>query len=193
MFDKKEFEDFIERLKYHHKGEGVREHGTAAPLFLVQEEKVIYGMDRDYTDDYVWVCSEDRECSYETDDGLLEAIEEDSRETGVVYDDFDLSVDDEITYNGDVVYEKIWLRKQWETVNCHFTKEAAEAFINRKGHDHEKLRIYVATQYWCKEWCNVVHALLSGQITYNENNVDNTDDSEFIENLLAFSRTKGDK
>lgn len=176
MFGKKQFEDFVKRLKYHHKGEGVREHGTADPLFLVQEEKVIYGMDKNYTDDYIWVCSNDSEYSYKTDEGLLEAMEKDSRETGVVYDDFDLSVDDEITCDGDVVYEKIWLKKQWITVNCHFTKEAAEAFINRKGHDYEKLRIYVDSQYWCKEWCDVVEGLITGQLTFDD---DGYSDAQF--------------
>lgn len=44
------FADFIERLKYHHRGEGVSRHITADPIFMVQKESTIYGMDTDYCD-----------------------------------------------------------------------------------------------------------------------------------------------
>ncbi|MDO3404429.1 hypothetical protein QWI28_05030 [Citrobacter freundii] len=44
------FADFVERLKYHHRGEGVSRHITASPIFMVQKQSTIYGMDTDYCD-----------------------------------------------------------------------------------------------------------------------------------------------
>lgn len=193
MFDKKEFEDFIERLRYHNKGEGVQKHGTADPIFMVQKKELIFGLEDGYADYYVWVDTSDDGDVFETDEELEERINEDFEETGLRYDEYFLAHDYEITINGHIAFKKFGVKEFWQTVNCHFTREGAEAFIERKKHDYSELRIYVDTQYWSREWRDVVHALLSGQITYNENNVDNTDDSEFIENLLAFSKTKGEK
>lgn len=184
MFDKKEFEDFIERLKYHHKGEGVREHGTADPVFLVQEKELIYGLEDGYADYYVWFYTSDDGDVFETDEELEERINKDFEEVGLRYDEYFLAHDHEITIDGHIAFKKIGVKEIWSTVNCHFTREAAEAFIKRKGHDYKNLRIYVDSQYWCEEWCNVVEGLITGQLTFNESVEKDIEDVEMVTNLL---------
>lgn len=56
--------------------------------------------------------------------------------------------------------------RRWEIVNSHFTHEAAQAFIYRKGHDYPPLRIYVEAQIYCWEYEAIKAAILDGTLTY---------------------------
>ena len=71
MFNKKEFEDFIERLRYHNKGDGVQKHGTADPIFMVQKKELIFGLEDGYADYYVWVDTSDDGDVFERRGGKL--------------------------------------------------------------------------------------------------------------------------
>jgi cell division ATPase FtsA len=41
---------------------------------------------------------------------------------------------------------------KWEYVTAHLTKKAAELFIEENKHRYNELRIFVNSQYRCKEW-----------------------------------------
>ena len=60
-------------------------------------------------------------------------------------------------------------KEEWEHVNSHFTKDAAEAFIKRKKHDYrEGMRVYVESQYYAWEFNAIKSAILSGRLVYSE-------------------------
>lgn len=169
------FDDFITRLKHDCKGAGVDKHWTADAIFLVQRKERKWGLSSEYSDkrcivdsanarDWAspkeyWAdcCNEERvslnilameraECGY------LEIEEEDQ---------WDLFADGEIEDCSVVYYEDHWV-----TVNSHFTNDAAEAFIARKGHDYNELRVYVDAQSYCSEYNTIKQALMDGSIAF---------------------------
>jgi hypothetical protein len=76
----------------------------------------------------------------------LDALDDDCRKTGK--------------------WEKVYYDDRWDYVCAHFTKEAAEAFIARKKHDHDELRIYVDCQLYCWEYNAIIEGLLTGKIVF---------------------------
>lgn len=142
------FEDFITRLKHHHRGEGVSDHCTRDPLFIVQKRERVYGFDSAYVSDYVWINAEqDHREADERTARRLDALDDGDRETGQ--------------------WEKIYYADRWEHVCSHMTKEGAEAFIRRKGHDYDELRVYVECQIYCEEINGIINGLLDGKIAFN--------------------------
>lgn len=163
--NKENFADFIERLQHHNTGEGARDHITANPIFIVQSEKRISGIDLDYDPKFYWT---DTDHELELTESELEDRINEEAEEGCEFDEFDLSFDREITRDGEAIYQKIGYDTSWHYECAHFTKEAAEAFIKRKKHDHRKLRIYVESQYWCWEFNAIIQGLLDGRIGLTE-------------------------
>lgn len=157
------FNKFIERLKYHNRGDGVDDHCTANPLFVVQELKRHCGIDLAFDPPHYWADG-DHELQLTDDELVIELAEWVANGGG--YTEFDIDRDSEVLslHDGCAVYTKIGYAESWEAVNIHFTREAAEAFINRKKHDHLELRIYVDSQYWCWEFNSIIDGLLSGKI-----------------------------
>jgi hypothetical protein len=168
--DEQTFADFVQRLRYHVQGEGVRDHVTADALFTVQARRIIFGIDRDYTDK-IAVAIEDSmyfspqeywdNCDDDFRAHLDELANEDHDGPFLQLDSCDqweiLGALDDHTVSG-------W-DEQWEHVNSHFTKEAAEAFIRRKKHDYrDGLRVYVDAQVYCWEFNAIIDGLLSGKI-----------------------------
>jgi hypothetical protein len=168
------FNDFVQRLGHHVRGEGVNWHHTADALFTVQAKRYVYGIDRDYTDK-VAVCIED--CSYfSLAEYWRDASDEDRAELDKMgqgmhekpfleldaNDQWDLLADmDDHTVTG---YDE-----RWEYVNSHFTKEGAEAFIKRKKHDYpDGLRVYVEAQVYCWEFNAIISGLLDGRIVFKD-------------------------
>lgn len=145
---KETFDDFISRLKYHHRGEGVNDHCTRDPLFIVEKRERVTGFDSQYVDDYIWVNMQNDHAEADTRTAKrLDALDDAGRETGA--------------------WEKVYYVDRWEFVSAHLTKEAAEAFIARKKHDYDQLRVYVDCQLYCWEFNAIVNGLLDGEITFN--------------------------
>lgn len=169
--DQATFDDFVHRLRHHVRGEGVDWHYTADALFTVQARKIIFGIDRDYTDK-VAVAVED--CMYfspkEYWDGS-EDMHERLNEMSIEAADrpfLALAEDGQWDILGDLENHTVsgW-DERWDIVNSHFTKEAAEAFIKRKKHDYrEGLRVYVEAQVYCWEFNQIIAGLIDGQIKY---------------------------
>lgn len=145
---KETFDDFISRLKYHHRGEGVNDHCTRDPLFIVEKRERVTGFDSDYCDDYIWINFDNDHAEADTrTTKRLDALDDAGRETGA--------------------WKKVYYVDRWEYVSAHLTKEAAEAFIARKKHDYDQLRVYVDCQFYCWEFNAIVNGLLDGKITFN--------------------------
>ncbi|CAI1766309.1 Uncharacterised protein [Serratia fonticola] len=167
--------DFVQRLKYHCQGEGVNDHCTAAPIFIVENRRLVSGIDKEYvdTDRLVVYCDDSKWFSpedyyYDLDEGMQTELDgECCDEHGASflnlkpYQQWEhLSCLENHTVTG---YD--W---KWEYVNAHFTKEAAEAFIRRKAHDYGELRVMVDSQYWAWEFNAIRNAILDGKLVYGE-------------------------
>lgn len=164
------FADFVTRLKHHCQGEGVSDHCTADAIFNVQARRIIFGIDRDYTDQ-VAIYHEERywfstqaywdDCCEEEQAALNDAAQSYDEAGFLALDEDDRL---EIIAKLDGHYVSGWDEK-WETINAHYTKEAAEAFIARKKHDYrDGLRVYVNAQIYCWEWNAIKAALMDGRL-----------------------------
>lgn len=170
------WEDFTRRLVHHCRGEGVNEHYTADAVFLVQAKKIRSGLDRAFTDKVVAI---DHSCesSHESPQKFWEAagkdikakLTEEAQNQGEdsflelpVYAQWDLLDElDSVTVTG-------W-EEDWETLNFHFTKEAADAFIRRKKHDYpEGMRVYVDAQLYCWEFNTIKEAIMTGKLVFKD-------------------------
>jgi hypothetical protein len=168
------FNDFVQRLRHHVRGEGVSWHHTADAMFTVQARKIIFGIDPAYTEKLA-VAIEDSmffspqeywdDCDEQCRARLDEQAQEDHDGPFLSLDACDqweiLAALDDHTVSG-------W-DERWEFVCAHFTKEAAEAFINRKKHDYrDGMRVYVQAQVYCWEFNAIINGLLDGQIKFSE-------------------------
>lgn len=163
--------DFVSRLKYHCAGEGVNDHCTSDALFIVQNKRLVSGIDRDFTDNTMIYVDDNKWFSpldYWAD------LDEDERA-----DLNKKSRDETSSYFTDLSTFEQWLvledledhtvtgyAWEWEYVNSHFTKEAAEAFIKRKSHDYRELRVFVESQYWAWEFNAIKNAIMNGQLVF---------------------------
>lgn len=167
------FSDFVQRLRYHVRGEGVDWHSTADALFTVQARRIIFGIDRDYTDKWAVYVDESMYFSVleywgnqESESrARLHRLAQEQGGCGFLLlsesDQWDILADlPEHTVSG-------W-DERWEIVNSHFTKEAADAFIVRKKHDYrDGLRVYVEAQVYCWEFNEIIKGLMDGRIAFN--------------------------
>lgn len=168
------FSDFVQRLRHHVRGDGVDWHSTADAIFTVQARRIIFGIDRDYTEQWAVYAHESMYFSVldywgdqgETQRARLHRLAQEHSGCGFLalaeHDQWDVLADlPEHTVSG-------W-DERWDIVNSHFTKEAAEAFIRRKKHDYrDGLRIYVEAQVYCWEFNTIINGLLNGQIVFKE-------------------------
>jgi hypothetical protein len=168
--DQQTFDDFVTRLRHHCQGEGVSWHHTAAAIFTVQARKIDCGFSRDYSDNLLVYREES--CWYspqeywdDLDDE--ERLELDGKAQEAAECDFlEMDLDDQWEMLGEIEDHGVtaW-QERWEYVNSHFTKEAAEAFIQRKKHDYPRgMRVYVDAQIHCWEFEAIKEALMDGRM-----------------------------
>ena len=175
---KEQWNEFLERLKYWNLGEGVRNHGTANPIFEVKEKVRVYGLDSQYSENSVWFDNEN-ERSWDDIPSLLKDLDESGeiddlfRETGdynckTVGDYLRLHEFDQEKFLERLGFNEVWYVEEWKHVNTHLTSEGAQRFIDRKQHDYGELKIWVDSLYWCFEFQEVIEAILNGEIGYIE-------------------------
>lgn len=159
--------DFVARLHHDCVGEGVRDHYTADAVFLVQKRIKVYCMEgydgesfEIYRDGETYTAASWYEYLDGDDQQRLDA-----ECPGVGF--LAASMYDQINALSEVcpkaeVHEYDW---GWETVNQHFTKDAANAFIKRKAHDYrDGLRVWVDASTYSWELNTIKAAILSGRI-----------------------------
>jgi hypothetical protein len=173
------FADFIARLKHWNDGEGVSDHCTANPVFMVEKLVPVFGIDRDYTDEYAIYCHEDEQhwlstiqfmCDMaEENPDVAEKIEAESKaDYGCCFDELSEGCQLEIICNIEWV-SVVGYAERWEPIGAHLTKEAAQAFIDRKGHDYrDGLRIYVESSCYGWEFNTIIRALIDGRLVLKE-------------------------
>lgn len=170
------FAEFAERLRHHCNGDGVRVHGTADVIFNVEKRVIDYGYDEDYSENIAIVQEGSRwDCPNEFYEALDEDVKSKVNQLAKSWHDepFDtLSTEDKFDMinqaNIDCVYVTRW-QDHWEIVNSHFTSEAAEAWIKRKGHDYpDGLRVSVDAQLYCWEWNAIKQAIMDGTLVFKK-------------------------
>lgn len=124
---------------------------TADPLFIVQQERKVWGMEEGYSDEFEW---------YHAD--LAETfLEEDAIEEVRARDSVELDDDEEIDLE-DHGYRKVFYTKYWDFVTAHFTEKAAQRYLDQNAHNLSNPRVYVTSQYRCDEWNRVRRFLMEG-------------------------------
>lgn len=123
---------------------------TGNPLFIVEEEKRIYGMDGYLIDDldYIWVYSNDSEYQFEPEE-IFDEIRRDceNRDEHEILNLFDNEIEPE-----EWGYEQWFYVTEMIFVSAHLTNRAAVRYINGNRHNMRKPRVYVTSQYRCHEW-----------------------------------------
>lgn len=135
---------------------------TADPLFIVEVERRIYGMNEEWTDDYIWVYSEDSGYSFEPDE-IFDEIREDCKNDP---DLGELNLYDEEIDPEEWGYEECFYVTVMEFVSAHFTEKAADLYIAQNNHNLRRPRTYVTSQYRCHEW-NMIREHLMAEPTDN--------------------------
>ena len=172
---KETFNDFVERLHHDCVNNGVRDHFTADAFFVVQHKVRVSGLDKEYSDKR-FILDEAYGTEY---DAPLEYWNNCDREERVSLDliatyhgdccFLELDEDDQwgVFEDGDVEdHSVIYYEEKWETINFHFTKAAAEAFIKRKCHDYGEMRVYVDAHTYGWEYNAIKQALLDGRLQF---------------------------
>lgn len=160
--------DFVVRLHHDCVGEGVRNHYTADAVFLVQRavEQLVpegYGGDPVIFDgcEHSEPVSEFFESCCDKTKAKLNAACDGS------FMDADEHEQEQALKEHLPDYSLLYVTTRWETLNQHFTKAAAEAFIKRKKHDYRKgLRVYVDASTYSWELNTIKAAILSGHIGF---------------------------
>jgi len=163
------FADFVERLKYHHRGEGVSRHITADPIFMVQKQATIYGLADEYCESKIVHCDD---AEWDSPQEYWDDADEDERDelNGLAQEmwgrDFlDCEEDEQWSLLADLDNHTVCgTKKEWQHVNAHLTREAAETFIRRKQHDYPPLRVYVESMYFGWEYREIINALCDGRL-----------------------------
>lgn len=173
--------DFVERLRYDCKGERVRDHCTAAAIFIVEARRIVSGLDMDYTDKRLVYWDSGESVAYSVKkywDGLSSYEKSQLNKKMQAWSECQFMKADE----SDQWYVLSELPEhtvtgwddRWEYVNAHFTHAAAEAFIKRKKHDcRDGMRVYVESQYYAWEFEAIKAAILDGTLTYSPKPVAN--------------------
>jgi hypothetical protein len=102
---------------------------TKHPLFIVQQKRRTYG-------------------------AIVQQIREDVHTAHEVVHLEDDEIDPE-----ELGYERLAYVEHWDFVTAHFTRKAAQRYIDENRHNLSDPRIYVSSQYRCREWIETIGAL----------------------------------
>lgn len=171
VLDANSWNEFVARLHHHNSAESRSNYGTNEPLFIVQSKEMICGFEDGFSGElYVF----DGESSFASPQEYWDALDANKKHA---LNGQALETEDELFSDltektqWDILRESNGLtvsrcKNEWRFVSAHFTKEAAEAFIARKGHDYSELRVYVSSQVYCVEFNAIKKGILDGLITF---------------------------
>lgn len=170
------FADFLTRLRHDVSGEGVNDHYTRDAIFNVERLRRVTGIDLSF-DPQRMLTDEDHEREWFSPKAYWDSLDLDEKkslneECLESNDSFFLDLDegDQWEFLGDRDYLNLYgYQEEWQYVNSHLTRDAAEAFIKRKAHDYpDGLRVFVDSRVWCWEFTAIVDALINGQLVMAE-------------------------
>lgn len=104
---------------------------TANPIFIVQQKRRQYGVDPQYTENVVWLHSD-------------EGIEVDQTEANALERKYSGREPDGYTRTGYI--------DSWEFVTACFTEQGCKDYIASNGHNLKEPRIYAESGFRNREW-----------------------------------------
>lgn len=119
---------------------GQDNRATAAPIFIVQKLRRVYGFDPQWGGDVVWMFDHD---------------EVDAEEAVQLEAQFEAGEEEPDGYT------RTCYQDTWEFVTACFTEAGAKAYIQAEGHNLKQPRIYAHGSYRNEEWRAVRDLLLS--------------------------------
>lgn len=164
------FADFVARLQHDVEGEGVKHHYTADAIFIVQARVEVAGIDRDYTDKLLVFVDESTWYSPQEYWDDLDEHGRESLDRKAVEEEGSSFLGLDVPSQWDILddlpdHTVTGWDERWEYVSAHMTKDAADAFVKRKGHDYRKgLRVYVESQCYSWEYNAIINALMRGDL-----------------------------
>lgn len=114
---------------------------TADPMYLVQEEEIIYGFKSDYAEEYHWYFADDGEFFEVPEDGEGLPLGEDQAE--------------------EFGYTKVYFHRQWVFKCAHMTMKAAELYIETQRHNLKNPRVFVESMHRCPEMISIREHLMT--------------------------------
>lgn len=172
--------DFVRRLRHHCRGDGVKDHYTAYAVFTVQARRLVTGLHIDYAEHRLVYENDDPECQWTDPAAFWNDADEETRQavnktTASEWPSEDVEFTSLEPWQQWVVLEHMadytvtGYYEEWENVGVHFTREAADAFIKRKAHDHPLgLRVYVDAQPYAWEFEAIKNAIMDGRLRFIE-------------------------
>ena len=152
--------------------------GTANPIFHVQEEKKVYGLNSEYSDKQCWIDGEEG-TEFESAQHYYDELDAEDKHSlnGLsIANHSELFCDlgereqnealEAFSNENDLHLYKTHFKTEWFDVGVFLTRQEADWFINRKQHDYGKLRVYVKSLYWAPQHKRLIQAILNGEIKY---------------------------
>ena len=121
---------------------------TADSIYLVQEERIVYGFESQYAEKYHWFFPDDGEYFEVPEDGEGLPLDEDQAE--------------------EFGYEKAYYNVIHEFKCAHFTLKAAEQYIERQRHNPTNPRVWIESMHRCPEMIAIREFLMNPKIIPTE-------------------------
>ncbi|MES5712049.1 ead/Ea22-like family protein [Acinetobacter baumannii] len=195
LFTPETWAEFTQQLKNSWEQDNA---GTDSPIFVVQEKKIVWGLDpASDSVEVINIVDADHESTFKTIDDFFESLKATDKHAlngFAIEEEDELFLDVKATTQISILSD--WYDRNihichgkyfWEDVNCHLTRSAADAFIKRKSHDFGELRVFVKSLFWCEEFKNLLNAIISGEVGLTYIDDDN------ILNVLGPIEPKADK
>ncbi|MCG5955811.1 ead/Ea22-like family protein [Acinetobacter baumannii] len=192
LFTPEAWAEFTQQLKNSWENDNA---GTDSPIFVVQSKNIVWGLDpASDSVEITNIVDVDQESKYKSVEEFFDSLKAAEKHdlNGLAIDEEDeLFLDVKVSTQINILSE--WNERNvyichgkyfWEDINCHLTRSAAEAFINRKSHDYGELRVFVKSLYWCDEFKNLLNAIINGEVGLTSKDDDN------ILNVLGPSDSK---
>lgn len=169
------WQDFVAELIESHEKHNC---STANPIWIVQERRVIHGMDSGYADESNWV-TDGGDSIYKTAQELFEDLDAAGRHevNGFCLKNHDLLFDDldgdesaqdecleEFASKLNYDWSKVYYVEEWVNIQAFLTRQDADRYIKRQAHHHGELRVYVESLWRSPQLKNLVEAILDGEL-----------------------------
>ncbi|HBI8868567.1 TPA: ead/Ea22-like family protein, partial [Acinetobacter baumannii] len=151
LFTPETWAEFTQQLKNSWENDNA---GTDSPIFVVQSKNIVWGLDpASDSVEITNIVDVDQESKYKSVEEFFDSLKAAEKHdlNGLAIDEEDeLFLDAKVSTQINILSE--WNERNvyichgkyfWEDINCHLTRSAAEAFINRKSHDYGELRVFV--------------------------------------------------
>lgn len=181
LFTPETWAEFTQQLKNSWENDNA---GTDSPIFVVQSKNIVWGLDpASDSVEITNIVDVDQESKYKSVEEFFDSLKAAEKHdlNGLAIDEedelfLDVKVSTQINILSEWNERNVYIchgKYYWEDINCHLTRSAAEAFINRKSHDYGELRVFVKSLYWCDEFKNLLNAIINGEVGLTSKDDDN--------------------